>query len=200
MKSYVRQKGAIPWLAAVLGTLLVPSLADAHIGVGPASGLAHGFAHPLTGLDHIAAMVAVGLWAAQRGGRAIWIVPLTFVTVMSVGGLLGAIGVFVPFVQPGIVASVFVLGLLIATAARLPLLASSLLVGLFAVFHGHAHGAEMPETVSGIVYGVGFVLATASLHGCGIGLGMLARRAGSPRLIRYAGGATAALGAYLLIS
>jgi urease accessory protein len=119
---------------------------------------------------------------------------------MAVGGLVGTLGVSMPFAEPGIVASVFVLGVLMAAAIRLPLVASSLLVGLFAAFHGHAHGAEMPETASGLVYGLGFVLATGLLHCCGIGSGLLARQLGSPRLIRYAGGATAALGIYLFVA
>jgi urease accessory protein len=181
----------------MLTTLLAPSLAYAHIGVGQTSGFVHGLAHPVGGLDHIAAMVAVGLWAAQRGGRAIWVVPLSFVTVMSIGGLMGTLGISVPFVGPGIIASVLVLGLLIAAAVRLPLAASSVLVGLFAVFHGHAHGTEMPETVTGLAYGIGFVLATGLLHGCGIGLGLSAQRLAGPRLVRFAGGATVILGIFL---
>jgi urease accessory protein len=200
MKSCLVKNGSLRWMSWMLATFMLPSLAHAHIVAGQTSGFAHGFVHPLTGLDHIAAMVAVGLWAAQRGGRAIWVVPLTFVGVMSLSGLLGMTGVFVPFVEPGIAASVFVLGLLIAAAVRLPLVASSLIVGVFAVFHGHAHGAEMPETVSGLSYGIGFVLATGLLHCCGIGLGLLAGQLESPRFVRYAGGATAALGVCLFVT
>jgi urease accessory protein len=200
MKTCLVKSGSLLWISWMLATLMLPSLAYAHIVAGRTSGFAHGFVHPLTGLDHIAAMVAVGLWAAQRGGRAVWVVPLTFVSVMSVSGLLGMTGVSIPFVEPGIAASVFVLGLLIAAAVRLPLVASSLIVGLFAVFHGHAHGAEMPETVSGLTYGIGFVLATGLLHCCGIGLGLLAGQLESPRFVRYTGGATAALGVYLFVT
>ena len=197
MASCVRRNPVIWWM---LATFLAPSLAYAHVGVGETSGFLHGLAHPVTGLDHIAAMVAVGLWAAQRGGRAVWVVPVTFVTIMSVGGLLGAAGVPVSFVEPGIIASVLVLGVLIAAAVRLPLVASSLLVGLFAIFHGHAHGVEMPESVSGLAYGVGFVLATGLLHGLGIGLGLLAQKLASPRAIRNAGGAITAIGVYLCVA
>ena len=200
MKTGLVKSGSLRWLACVLAACLLPSLAYAHVGVGQTSGFAHGFVHPLTGLDHLAAMVAVGLWAAQRGGRALWVVPLSFVGVMSVSGVLGALGVAVPFVEPGIVASLIVLGVLVAAAVRLPLVASSLVVGLFALFHGHAHGAGMPETVSGLAYGIGFVFATGLLHGCGIGLGLLAGRMESPRVVRYAGGATAALGVCLLVT
>src|SRR5262249_40499247 len=150
-----------------------PSLAHAHVGVGPASGLLNGLAHPTTGLDHICAMITVGLWAAQRGGRAIWMIPLAFVTVMAVGGALGMVAISPPFVEQGIVAWLLVLGLLVAAAVRLPLAASVILVGLFALFHGHAHGAEMPDTAAGLAYGLGFILATACLHTIGVGLGIL---------------------------
>lgn len=196
----MRTKSMIRWKVWTLALCLAPTLAQAHVGVGSTSGLVHGLAHPLTGLDHFAAMVAVGLWAAQCGGRAVWVVPVTFVTLMSAGGLLGAAGFPLPFVEPGIMASVLVLGLLIAAAIRLPLTASSLLVGLFALFHGHAHGAEMPETVAGAAYGMGFVLATGLLHCSGIGVGLLAQKLARPRVIRYAGGAITALGIYLCIA
>jgi urease accessory protein len=180
--------------------MLVPSLAYAHIGGGQSGGIVHGLVHPVTGVDHVAAMVAVGLWAAQRGGRAVWVVPLSFMAAMSVGGLIGALGISLPFVEPGIAASVFVFGLLVAAAARAPLMASSILVGLFALCHGHAHGSEMPETASGLGYGVGFLLSTGVLHACGIGLGLLAQRMATPHFVRYVGGATAAFGMYLLIA
>src|SRR5579883_978366 len=134
---------------------LVPVLASAHPGHGT-HGFASGFSHPLLGLDHILAMVAVGLWAAQLGGRSLWAVPATFVGVMSVGGMLGLLGVPLPMVEAGILASVLILGLFIATAVRLPLAASMLLVGAFALFHGHAHGTEIPATASGLTYGLGF--------------------------------------------
>jgi len=145
-------------------------------------------------------MVAVGLWAAQRGGRAIWLVPLAFVTVMAVGGLLGMAAISIPFVEPGIVASVLVLGVMVAAAVRLPLVASTMLVGLFALFHGHSHGAEMPETAAGLVYGLGFIVSTALVHLCGIGLGLAAKRFGTAQLVRYAGGAIAACGLYLCVA
>jgi urease accessory protein len=184
-------------LLPLLAVFLLPALAQAHPGVpGHTHGFANGLAHPLTGLDHICAMVAVGLWAAQR---ALWLVPSVFVSVMILGGVLGMAAVPIPFVEPGIAASVLVLGVLIAAAVRLPLPASALLVGLFAVFHGYAHGAEMPASASGLAYGLGFVAATASLHLSGIGLGLLAQRFGSARLVRYAGAAIAACGIYLCL-
>ena len=143
------------WLLALSVIFLTPSLANAHTGIGNTAGLLHGFGHPLGGLDHILAMVAVGIWAAQIGGKAIWAVPTTFVSVMVVGGILGITGVAVPFVEQGIVMSVLILGVLIAAAACLPLASSAAIVGLFALFHGHAHGAEIPVAVSGFAYGVG---------------------------------------------
>jgi urease accessory protein len=180
--------------------LLAPSLAHAHVGVGETSGFSHGFGHPVSGLDHICAMVAVGLWATQMGGRSIWAVPLTFVAVIAFGGFLGAMGVSLPFVEKGIVISVLMLGVFIAAAVRLPLVASVIIVGLFAICHGHAHGAEMPETASGITYGIGFILATALLHACGIGLGIGIQRLAKPMVIRSAGIAIALCGAYLWLS
>ncbi|MFD2192364.1 HupE/UreJ family protein [Pistricoccus aurantiacus] len=180
-----------------MGLLLLPALAWAHVGPGHPGGLAQGLLHPLLGIDHLVAMVAVGLWAAQCGGRALWALPLSFMAVMLLGGLIGMAGIAMPFIEPGIVASVLVLGLLIAAAVRLPLVASSALVGLFAVFHGHAHGAEMPATASGLAYAIGFVLATGVLHCCGIGLGLFTKRLAGPRLAQYAGVTIAAFGLYL---
>jgi urease accessory protein len=186
--------------ALLSAILLLPSLAHAHVGVGETGGFLHGMGHPLSGLDHICAMVAVGLWAAQMGGRAIWAVPLTFVSVMALGGVLGMLSINVPLVETGIVISVLALGVLIAASARLPLAASIAIVGLFAIFHGHAHGAEMPETVSGLAYGAGFIIATAFLHTCGIGLGILIQKLASPAIVRFAGVAIVLCGGYLLLS
>jgi urease accessory protein len=199
MRNRIAERMLIAAIVALLAGVSFPSSAIAHVGVGPTSGVLNGLAHPVTGLDHILAVVAVGLWAAQRGGRAIWLVPLAFVSVMAVGGVLGMMAISIPFVEQGIVASVLALGVLIAAAVRLPLVASMLLVGLFALFHGHAHGAEMPDTAAGLAFGLGFILATASLHGIGIGLGLAVQRLGRERLVRYAGGAIAACGVYLAI-
>ena len=193
-------KGSFRVLVLLLTTLMVPSLAHAHVGVGETSGLLHGMGHPLSGLDHICAMVAVGLWAAQMGGRSIWAVPLTFITVMAMGGIMGMIGINLPFVETGIVISVLTLGVLIAASVRLPLVASVIIVGLFAICHGHAHGAEMPETASGLAYAVGFIIATAFLHACGIGSGIAIQRLASPKIVRFAGTAIVLCGGYLLLS
>jgi urease accessory protein len=187
-----------PWfiLLIVLGS---PSFAFGHVGIGEANGFFSGVAHPLSGFDHLCAMIGVGFWAAQRDGRAIWIVPLAFLGVMAFGGLLGTIGITIPFVERGIVASVLVLGILIAASVRIPLLASVLVVGTFALFHGHAHGAEMPLTASGLAYGIGFLACTAFLHVVGIGLGLAARQPSATWLPRYAGAALILCGLYLVL-
>ncbi len=157
--------------AAVVATLL-PTAAWAHVGHGSTVGFVHGFVHPVTGIDHVLAMVAVGLFAANLGGRALWAVPLSFVSVMAVGGALGVAGIAIPFVEAGIAISVIVLGLAVALRWQWPVAAAMALVGVFAIFHGHAHGAEMPVDASGLEYGLGFMLATALLHVVGIGLGI----------------------------
>ena len=178
----------------------LPSLAYAHVGVGSTHGFISGIAHPIGGLDHLLAMVAVGIWAAQMGKRYIWVVPLAFVSVMALGGMLGISGITVPFAEQGIVISVLVMGILIAAAVKLPLAVSVVIVGSFAVFHGHAHGAEMPETVSGMAYGFGFILSTALLHVCGIGFGLLMQRISRPQLVRIAGVTIAVFGGYLCLA
>ena len=187
------------WLGALAAVAVIAqaSTAHAHVGVGPVHDVLHGLEHPLMGLDHICAMVAVGIWAAQRGGRAIWLVPLSFVFVMAMGGAFGMSGVSLPFVEPGIVLSVIVLGLLVAAAVRLPLVASVLVVGLFALVHGHAHGAEIPAVASGFAYAIGFLFATAILHAVGISFGLLSQRMSTLQAVRLAGVAIAACGVYL---
>ncbi len=183
-----------------LSAFLLPSLAFLHLGVGQTSGFLSGFLHPFSGLDHVCAMLAVGLWAAQRGGRAIWIVPLTFVIVMTLGGILGMAGIALPFVDRGIVISVLILGVLVAASVRMPIVASAIIVGLFAFLHGHSHGTEMPLTASGLAYGMGFVAATALLHASGIAVALTAPKLGLNRVVRFAGAAIALCGVYLLFA
>jgi urease accessory protein len=170
--------------------------ASAHVGVGDTSSLVAGFRHPLGGLDHLTVMVAVGLWAALKGGRALWVWPAAFVGVMLAGGALGMLQVAVPFVEPGILASVVTLGLLVAFAADLPVGAGAAIIGLFALFHGHAHGTEVPETGGGIAYLAGFALATAALHGTGIAAAIILGRR-YRALTRAAGLAVVGIGAAL---
>lgn len=183
-------------LAIVTALTVLPTIADAHPG-HDGFGFAHGFAHPLLGLDHVLAMLAVGLWAAQLGGRARWIVPASFIGAMSLGGALGAMGFAVPFVEQGILASLMILGVLIASAARLPLSFGAGLVGLFAVFHGFAHASEMPGSDSAAEYGAGFLFATALLHLIGIAAGSLAQSFARTAALRAAGGAIALAGVLL---
>ena len=167
--------------------MLLPTAAFAHVGIGSTASFAAGVAHPFSGLDHITVMVAVGLWAALKGGRSLWVWPATFVGVMLIGGALGMAHVPVPFVEPAILASVVALGLLVALAVDLPLWTGALIIGAFAVFHGHAHGSEVAENVGGLEYMAGFALATATLHAIGIGFGLAMNRVQARAVIRVAG-------------
>jgi urease accessory protein len=178
--------------------LLLPHAALAHPGHGAATGAEAGFLHPLMGADHILAMVAVGLLAALRGGRALWALPLAFLTLMSVGAGLGMAGVALPYAETGIALSIVVFGLAAIVGLRAPVALLAALVGVFAVFHGHAHGAEMPETASGLSFGLGFLAATALLHAAGLGLGLAAGRIGASRAAPALGAVTAAAGLALL--
>jgi len=171
--------------------LVTAAGAYAHIIPGDVHGFTSGFAHPLHGLDHILVMAAVGLWAAQLGGRARWLVPASFVGVMALGGALAMAGLRIPFTEEGILLSVLVMGILVAVAARFPLAACMAIVGLFAFFHGHSHGTEMPANALGCAYGLGFVLATALLHASGIVLGTTAQQLSKTPVIRFAGAAIA---------
>lgn len=155
--------------------LFAPSVAFAHPGHGEGGSLLAGFIHPLSGIDHLLAMTAVGLFAAHLGGRALWAVPATFVAVMALGGIFGAAGVSLPFVETVIALSVLAFGLVIFSGVTPPVLAAMALVGIFAIFHGYAHGSEMPVDGSGVVYGISFMAATALLHGFGITLGLAIR-------------------------
>ncbi len=178
----------------VLVAFLSPGLALAH-GGADGGGLVHGLMHPLSGLDHVLAMVAVGVFAAQLGGRATWAVPAAFAGMMAVGGLMGAVGVGLPWVEAAIGLSVLALGLLVAGGVRMPVAAAMALVGAFAVFHGHAHGMEMPAGAGALQYGIGFIAGTAALHAVGLALGL----ATGPRMARLAGAGTALAGLGLAI-
>jgi urease accessory protein len=171
--------------------ILLPTAAFAHTGHGDTAGLLHGFMHPVGGIDHILAMVAVGVFAYVLGGKALWLVPLSFVGMMIVGFLLGVAGTDLPFVELGIALSSVVIGGAAALGRPMPVAAASALVGVFAVFHGHAHGAEMPANAAGLEYALGFTLATALLHLSGIGAAMgvsrLVGKYGKPA-VQVAGG------------
>lgn len=170
--------------------------AFAHLNPQEHGSFMAGFSHPLFGSDHILAMVAVGIWAAQIGGRALWVVPSAFVGTMAVGFLLALGGVQLPFVEPAILASVIALGLLVAMAVRLPVAAAAAVVGVFALFHGHAHGGEL-GSAGALQFGLGFVIATALLHMAGIGLGLGIARFG-PVVARALGALTAIMGLSLM--
>jgi len=186
---------------AALPVLLLAGAASAHTGQGDHGGLAAGFLHPVLGLDHLLAMIAVGAYAARQGGRAMWAVPATFVALMVVGGVLAWGGIEVPLVEPGIALSVILFGALVALDRRLPLAAGMALAGMFALAHGHAHGAEMPEAAHPVAYALGFVLATSALHVAGIALvlGLVRAFDSLPArwTVRFAGAAVALAGAGL---
>jgi urease accessory protein len=187
--------------AALAACVLAPSLAFAHTGIGQTVGFAHGFTHPVSGLDHVLAMILVGVLAWQLGGRALWLVPTTFVSVMAIGGALGMMGISVPFVEAGIAFSVIVLGAVVALGIRAPLAIAAGVVGLFAIFHGHAHGSEMPAAAAGIAYAAGFMLATSVLHIAGIAIGYLIGKISEQQgaiVMRSAGAIAAVAGIGLL--
>ena len=191
-------------LLIALALSLASSAASAHVGVGSTHGLMIGFGHPLSGIDHILAMVAVGTFAANLGGRAIWAAPLTFMTFMAVGGTLGILGVRIPFVELGIALSSIVLGLVVAIRVDWPVAAAMALVGVFAIVHGHAHATEMPLDASGASYAAGFVTATGLLHliGIGLGLGMgalSARITNGERFTQVGGALISLLGVGILV-
>jgi urease accessory protein len=181
-----------------LSLTAVASSALAHTG-GVADGFFGGLAHPMFGPDHVVAMVAVGLWGAFLGAPAIWLLPIVFPLVMAFGGVLGIVGVPIPAVEAGIAASAVVLGLMVALAARPPLWVAAVLVGAFAVFHGHAHGAELPAGADAVAYSLGFVIATGLLHLAGIAFGLLTGWPAGRLAVRTAGGAIALAGMAFLI-
>lgn len=183
-------------LLALSLTLAATLPAFAHLDPAEHGSFAAGFSHPLFGIDHILAMVAVGLWAAQRGGHAIWQVPAAFVGTMAIGFALAISGAPLPFVEPVILASVVFVGIAIALALPIPTAAIAALVGFFAFFHGHAHGGELGEA-GAWEFAVGFIFATAALHAAGIGAGLRLARTSAKFLTRIAGAATALGGLWL---
>ena len=178
----------------VVALVLAATPALAHTGVGVSGGFLSGFSHPIFGWDHVVAMVAVGLWGAFLGAPAIWLLPVIFPLVMAFGGALGVIGVPLPGVETGIAASAVVLGLMIALAVKPPLWVAGVIVAIFAVFHGHAHGTELPEAANPFAYAVGFVLATGLLHLIGIAFGLLVRWPAGSLAVRAGGGAISLVG------
>ena len=189
-----------PTLLSALLLLSLPATASAHTETGQVGGFASGFLHPLTGLDHIVAMVAVGLWGAFLAGRAMWMLPVVFPVVMAFGGALGVMGVPVPSVETGIALSGIVLGVMVALAVKPPLWVAAVIVGFFAVFHGHAHGTELPDSANPMTFAAGFVISTGLLHLCGIAFGLLVRWPWGRITVRAGGVAIALVGCGFLFN
>ena len=197
--AFAQRPGLIWPLVAIVVALLLNGEACAHIGQGDiGGGFVAGIEHPIFGLDHVVAMVAVGIWGALLGPPAIWVLPITFPLVMAFGGVLGALGLPIPGVEVGIAVSAIALGCMVAFAARPSLWIAAVLVGVFAIFHGYAHGAELPPSANAITYAIGFVVATGTLHALGILLGVADRWRLGHRLLRAGGGLIAACGVYFL--
>ncbi len=191
-------RGLPTWLIAALLTLPSPARALAHAQGGEATGLLSGLQHPVSGLDHVLAMVAVGLWGAQLGQPAVWLLPVTFPMVMAFGGMMGLMGLALPGIEIGIAASAIILGALVAWQARPPLWVAAMIVGLFGIFHGHAHGTELPAGADALLYSIGFVVATGCLHAAGIGIGLIYRWPVGKVVLRAAGVAVALAGVCFL--
>ena len=190
-------KASVIRLFAILLCLAAASPVLAHSG-SVSGGFAGGLSHPLFGLDHAAAMVAVGLWGAFLGAPAIFILPVVFPLVMALGGVLGILGVPLPGVEIGIAVSATILGMMVALAARPPLWVAGAIVGALAICHGHAHGAELPPGADAVAYSAGFVIATGALHLCGIAIGLLVRWPTGLIAVRTAGGVIAIAGLMFL--
>ena len=184
-----RRSGGLATLA-----WLLPAALLAHTRGGEAAGLLAGLSHPVSGLDHVLAMVAVGLWGAQLGPPAVWLLPLAFPMVMALGGTLGLVGVHLPGVEIGIALSAIGLGAAVLFEAKPKLGVAAALVGFFAIFHGHAHGTELPPGANGLLYSIGFVVATGLLHLAGIGIGTIHRWPAGRTALRWTGALVALAG------
>jgi len=195
------KRAAFPYpcsAAVALALAVVPITTLAHQETGQAAGLVAGLAHPVSGLDHVLAMIAVGLWGAVLGPPAIWVLPVAFPLVMALGGLMGLLGFPLPGVEIGIAVSAIVLGAMVLAEVCPPLWLAAVIVAFFAIFHGHAHGRELPDGTSALLYSLGFVVATGLLHGVGILLGVAHCWASGRRLVQLAGGGVALAGLFFL--
>jgi urease accessory protein len=175
--------------------IFLPSYAFAHVEQGQATGFITGLQHPWSGLDHVLAMIAVGLWGAQLGNPAMWLLPVTFPMVMSMGAMMGLLGIPLPGIEVGIALSALLLGAMVAGEVRPKMTIAAVLVGFFAIFHGHAHGTELPPGQSGMLYSMGFVIATGCLHAIGISIGLVHRWPVGKLALRGAGALIAVMGA-----
>jgi urease accessory protein len=196
--SDLRQPALGRWVLSVVTIMLCVQAAHAHVKNGEAAGFLSGFLHPISGLDHVLAMIAVGLWGAQLGAPAIWLLPVAFPMVMAMGGMLGLLGMPLPGIEIGIAASAILLGLAVLSEARPPIAVAAALVAFFAIFHGYAHGTELPPGQSGLLYSMGFVIATGCLHGVGITIGTVHRWRWGQKLLRMAGAGVAMAGAFFM--
>ncbi len=196
--SWSAQARGLLYGGAGVVALAWPLLAWAHEETGQAADFLAGLTHPVSGLDHVMAMVAVGFWGAQLGAPALWALPVAFPMVMAVGGMLGLMGIPLPGVELGIALSAVALGAMVLGEVKATLPVAAGLVGFFAIFHGHAHGTELPDGASGLYYSIGFVMATGLLHAAGIGFGMIHTRPHGPAILRAAGGLVLLGGLYFL--
>jgi urease accessory protein len=196
--STIRQRSFFQAMTLIVFMFLGADSAFAHPLKGEAVGFLTGFRHPISGLDHVLAMVAVGLWGAQLGAPAVWVLPVAFPMVMAVGGMLGLMGIPLPGTEYGIALSAILLGAAIMFEVRPPLALAALLVGFFAIFHGHAHGTELPSGQSALLYSMGFVIATGCLHALGICIGTVHRWTWGQKLLRAAGALVAVGGAFFM--
>lgn len=195
-----RQSSVLRCALAIVLSLAWVQLAHAHVDGGQAAGFFTGLQHPWSGLDHVLAMIAVGLWGAQLGSPALWMLPIAFPMMMAVGAMMGLIGIPIPGVEIGIALSAILLGTMILAEVRPKLAIAIALVGFFAIFHGHAHGTELPEGQSGLLYSMGFVIATGCLHGLGVLLGLANRLPAGRLALRAAGTFIACMGIFFLWS
>lgn len=201
-----------PWIPDPFPRMILPAIGFAlmannvalahgnHGGVPLGNGFLAGLTHPVSGLDHVVAMVAVGLWGAQLGAPAIWVLPIAFPLVMAMGATMGLMGYPLPGVEIGIACSAIVLGLMVLLEARPPIAVSLAMVAVFALFHGHAHGTELPEGQNGLLYSLGFVLGTGLLHAAGIGIGCISHWPWGQKCLRGAGGLVMVSGVYFLLN
>jgi urease accessory protein len=185
-------------LLMLLVAVIWPLSSWAHVGSGEAGGFLTGVQHPVSGFDHVLAMIAVGLWGAQLGAPALWVLPVVFPMMMAMGGMLGLMGIPIPGVEVGIAVSAIVLGFMVLTETRLKIQLAMVIVAFFAIFHGHAHGTELPAGQSGLLYSIGFVAATGCLHAAGITVGLIHRWPTGRLLLRGAGSIVCAAGIYFL--
>jgi urease accessory protein len=186
------------YLIVLLTYLLTASPVLAHVEGGQAAGFVTGLMHPWSGLDHVLAMIAVGLWGAQLGNPALWVLPVTFPMVMSMGAMMGLLGMPLPGIEVGIAISAIILGAMVLGEVKPNLYIAAIMVGIFAIFHGHAHGTELPPGQSGLLYSMGFVIATGVLHGIGILIGLIHRWPAGKLVLRGAGAFIAAMGIFFL--